>query len=42
MPELATGKVKLQLPTATSGWRPLLIVKGKLHKPGVTPQLMNQ
>ncbi|KAI3429661.1 hypothetical protein D9Q98_005746 [Chlorella vulgaris] len=40
-PELALGKVQLQLPTDESAGRPLLIIKGRLHRPGVAPQLMN-
>ncbi|KAL4434601.1 hypothetical protein ABPG77_002724 [Micractinium sp. CCAP 211/92] len=40
--ELACGKVKLQPPAAGSSGRPLLIVKARLHKPGATPQAINQ
>jgi hypothetical protein len=35
---VATGKVKLQLPTAGSSGRPLIIVKAHLHRPGGSPQ----
>lgn len=41
-PELASGKVKLQPPAAGSAGRPLLIVKARLHRPGATPQAINQ
>ncbi|KAL4447465.1 hypothetical protein ABPG75_004684 [Micractinium tetrahymenae] len=40
--ELASSKVKLQPPAAGSSGRPLLIVKARLHKPGATPQAINQ
>lgn len=42
MAELQLGKVKVQLPTTGSAGRPMIIVKGKLHRPGTPPLLMNQ
>lgn len=36
--DVATGKVKLQLPTPGSSGRPLLIIKARLHRPGASPQ----
>ena len=40
--ELASGKVKLQAPSARSAWRPLLIVKAARHRAGATPQQVNR